>query len=123
SVYGHEPGDNPSVPVPVPPSGITPTPFIRLTAVPTIENFQEWTDNEIYSEGDTVRRNFKLYESLIDSNEDNDPELDDPETPVNWVEVSASENKWGETYIEDTIYSKRQVVFNEDLDKFYWLDI
>lgn len=113
---GHLPGMNPDNP-----QGAS---FTNLTAAPaTIQNFDEWVnDNDPgYGITDTVRREFRLFESLVANNLGNDPLLETYPGSIIWKEVSASENKWGEDYVANRYHSKRQVVWRSG--GFYWLDI
>lgn len=112
SVNGHSPGETPSSPG-------TAT-FFQLTKPPTIDNFVKWDSGTTYIIGDTIQRNFKLYESLTNENLNNDPSTEIP--LVNWIEVSASGNIWGEDYVTDTLYEKKQVVWRTVEKKFYWLN-
>lgn len=97
--------------------------FNRLTAVPTIQNFDEWVNNNNpgYGIGETVRRDFRLFESLVANNLGNDPLLETYPGSTIWKEVSASENKWGEDWVTNRWYTKRQVVYKDG--GFYWLNI
>lgn len=113
SVNGHLPGMWPGNP-----QGAV---FNRLTSVPTIQNFDEWSNDIAYEIGDTVRRDFRLFESLVGNNTGNDPLLEEYPGSIIWKEVSASENKWGEDYVVGRWYSKRQVVYNGGT--FYWLNV
>jgi len=113
SVFGHSPGENPTSP-----GGAT---FFRITEIPTIDSFAKWVDTTTYDEGDRIQRNFKLYESLIGGNLDNDPALEDP--LVNWVEISPSTLEVGQIYATGTVYKKQQIVYNESFSKFFWLNV
>lgn len=111
SVNGHLPGMWPGDP-----QGAV---FQRLTAMPTIEIFQLWNNAVEYIIGDTVRREFRLFESLVDGNIGNDPLLETYPGSTIWKEVAASENKWGEDWVADVHYTFKQVVYWQGA--FYYL--
>ena len=112
SIFGHSPGENPD--------SVGSATFQKITDTPTIESFAEWTSVGDYDTGDTIRKDYKLYESLIDNNINNNPSLESP--LVNWVEISASETSVGEVYVSGTNYKKRQIVFYTPTLNFYWLN-
>ena len=47
----------------------------------------------IYSIGESVLRNHIIYESIINNNQNNDPALDDQDSPTHWLKTEY-DNKW-----------------------------